>query len=89
MRHTDMLKHISEATGLSVEKVKCVYIALMSTVERELLENGEAKLYGFGTFRARKRTVAARPGSLVRKESVVVSFKPAVALKERVNGTDS
>lgn len=89
MNKADLIKAVSEKTGLNHKQASEAIEAIVETITDTLAKGEKVQLIGFGTFETRKR--AARKGrnpqtgaELEIPASTVPAFKPGKALKEAV-----
>ena len=88
MTKADMIKEISEATGLQKKEVAAVIECFMSSIKTSLLERNEAVyLRGFGTFGIKHR--AAKTARNIAQNTTITidahdlpAFKPAKSFIE-------
>ena len=91
MTKTEMIKAISEITGVTRAEVGGVLNALPIVIQDELGKTGRIEIAGLGTFKVVTRKATMRPNPQKPGEKVavpakqVVSFKPSLGLKEAVN----
>ena len=55
MTQKELVREISEKTGLSLKDVRQVLITLSDIIERELSRNGTVKIQPLGVFKTKKR----------------------------------
>lgn len=86
----DLVKILSEKTGLAQKQTTQVIDAFIETVGEKLAEGDKVQLTGFGTFMTRKRE--GREGrnpvtgeKIAIPASIASTFKPGKGLKEKVN----
>ena len=91
MNKTELIEHISANADLSKADAGRALDAFIDAVKVTLKNNDAVTLVGFGTFDVSER--AARTGRNPRTgepveiaASTTVTFKPAKALKDRLNG---
>lgn len=90
MTKADIIKEISEATGLQKKEVAVVIESFMKTIKDSLLVNGEnVYLRGFGTFGIKHR--AAKTARNIAKNTTITieahdlpAFKPAKSFIENM-----
>ena len=90
MGRTELMKVMSEKTGLPQKKTAAFLHALTAEIGTRLAEGDQVRLTGFGTFSTRKR--AARQGknpatgaNMDIPASNTPVFKPGKELEEKVN----
>lgn len=90
MNKQELIKSVSDKTGISKSDTQAVIDAFIHTVELECKDGNEVRLLGFGTFSAKR--VAERTGRNPQTgETVVVAahtqpkFSPGSHFKELVN----
>ncbi len=88
---TEMVKIISDKTGISQKQVSECLNAFTETVTEKLAEGDKIQLTGFGTFMTRKRESreGRNPGTgekITIPAGVTPVFKAGKVLKEKVNG---
>lgn len=90
MNRAELIKTITEETGVSKKDVEKVLRAFTQTVSDELVNGGKVQLVGFGTFEVSER--AERTGHNPRTGTAMTisamkmpKFKAGKALKEMVN----
>jgi DNA-binding protein HU-beta len=90
MNKTGLVDFVSAETGLTKKDARVAVEAFIGGVERGLVEDGEVKLVGFGSFKTKVR--AAREGrnpqngeAINIPEKRVPSFKASETLKDAVS----
>jgi len=90
MTKSEMAKSLASDTGLTIKQCKDLYDSFLGNIEKELKEDGECTLKGFGKFTVAKR--AARMGrnpstgeSIEIPSSSTVRFKVSPVLKKEFN----
>lgn len=86
----DLVKILSEKTGLAQKQTTQLIDAFIETVGEKLAEGDRVQLMGFGTFMTRKREgrEGRKPGTgekITILASIAPAFKPGKGLKEKVN----
>jgi len=89
----EIVKTISEKTGLSQQDIKLVVQQTFEAIVQTLIEEGRIELRNFGVFQVRPRAARKarnpRTGRQVEvPEKFVVSFKPGKIMEERVNSIE-
>ena len=86
----DLIRSIAEELGQTQEAVGATIDALIGQITSAAMASQEVSLHGFGTFKRSER--AARAGrnpatgvSMRIEASSSLGFKPAKAVKERLN----
>ena len=86
----DLIKSIADGHGTSQDSVRATVDAFLSSIESGLEQGNDVTIQGFGSFVHRQR--AARKGRNPRTGEAIevaasnsVSFKPAAALKSKMN----
>ena len=90
MRKAELIKEISQKTGLTQKQGSDFLEAFLETVEERLAGGGRVQLVGFGTFLTRKREEREgrkpRTGEkIIIPASIVPAFKAGKNLKEKLN----
>ncbi|MFM8570829.1 MAG: HU family DNA-binding protein [Pirellula sp.] len=90
MTKKEIVKAISDETGLNQQQIKQVVQKTFDSIVQTLVEEGRIELRNFGVFqvrpRAARRARNPRTGRQVEvPEKFVVSFKPGKIMEERVN----
>ncbi|MDI9471452.1 MAG: HU family DNA-binding protein [Tissierellia bacterium] len=91
MNKTELIKRVSEKTGMTKKASADVLAAVLETIEEALVRGDRVQLVGFGTFEVRNRK--ARLGRNPQKPDEVMEipaskapvFKAGKGLKELVN----
>ena len=90
MNKAELVKAMSDETGLSQKDTEKVLNSFVNQVSNALEQKNKVQLVGFGTFETRER--AERTGrnpqtneEIKIKASTVPAFKAGKALKEKVN----
>ena len=91
MTKKDLIKKISEESGLTKKDSELALTAFTNIVEIGLKSNEKIQLFGFGTFEVAERSSRTgrnpHDGSLIEIPArKVPKFKPSQALKYVVNG---
>jgi nucleoid DNA-binding protein len=86
----EIVKTISDETGLNQQQIKQVVQKTFDSIVQTLVEEGRIELRNFGVFQVRPRAARkarnTRTGRQVEvPEKFVVSFKPGKIMEERVN----
>jgi nucleoid DNA-binding protein len=86
----EIVKTISDETGLNQQQIKKVVQKTFDSIVQTLVEEGRIELRNFGVFQVRPRAARKarnpRTGRQVEvPEKFVVSFKPGKIMEERVN----
>ena len=90
MTKKEIVKTISDETGLNQQQIKQVVQKTFDSIVQTLVEEGRIELRNFGVFQVRPRAARKarnpRTGRQVEvPEKFVVSFKPGKVMEERVN----
>lgn len=90
MTKKEIVKTISDETGLNQQQIKQVVQKTFDSIVQTLVEEGRIELRNFGVFQVRPRAARKarnpRTGRQVEvPEKFVVSFKPGKIMEERVN----
>jgi DNA-binding protein HU-beta len=93
MTKADIVKLISEGTGLTKVETQAVIDGLLATITYALKEGERIDFRGFGHFKMvkRKARMARNPGTnepVHVPEHMTVVFRPSKDLKNYVNRTD-
>jgi DNA-binding protein HU-beta len=85
----DLVKELSEKTGMGQKDVKTVVEGVRKSVSSHLKGGDKVQLTGFGTFevRERKARTGVKPGTTERVEipaSKVPAFKAGKSLKDQI-----
>ncbi len=93
MTKKEIVKTISEETGLNQQDIKNIVQRTFDAIVKTLEEEGRIELRNFGVFQVRTR--AARKARNPRNgrqvevpEKFVVTFKPGKIMEERVNAIE-
>jgi nucleoid DNA-binding protein len=86
----EIVKTISDETGLNQQQIKQVVQKTFDSIVQTWVEEGRIELRNFGVFQVRPRAARKarnpRTGRQVEvPEKFVVSFKPGKVMEERVN----
>lgn len=89
MTKKEIVKTISDETGLNQQQIKQVVQKTFDSIVQTLVEEGRIELRNFGVFQVRPRAARKarnpRTGRQVEvPEKFVVSFKPGKVMEERV-----
>ena len=90
MTKKEIVKTISDETGLNQQQIKQVVQKTFDSIVQTWVEEGRIELRNFGVFQVRPRAARKarnpRTGRQVEvPEKFVVSFKPGKVMEERVN----
>jgi len=90
VKKKEIVKTISDETGLNQQQIKQVVQKTFDSIVQTLVEEGRIELRNFGVFQVRPRAARKarnpRTGRQVEvPEKFVVSFKPGKIMEERVN----
>ncbi|MFN5275204.1 MAG: HU family DNA-binding protein [Planctomycetota bacterium] len=90
MTKKEIVKTISDETGLNQQQIKQVVQKTFDSIVKKLVEEGRIELRNFGVLqvspRAARKARNPRTGRQVEvPEKFVVSFKPGKIMEERVN----
>ena len=93
MTKKEIVKTISDETGLNQQQIKQVVQLTFDSIIATLIEEGRIELRNFGVFQVRPRAARKarnpRTGRQVEvPEKFVVSFKPGKIMEERVNSIE-
>ncbi|MFN7731126.1 MAG: HU family DNA-binding protein [Pirellula sp.] len=93
MTKKEIVKTISDETGLNQQVIKKIVQKTFDSIIDTLVEDGRIELRNFGVFQVRPRAARKarnpRTGRQVEvPEKFVVSFKPGKIMEERVNSID-
>ncbi len=85
----DLVKELTESTGVSGKDVKAVVEGMLTSVGTHLKQGDKVQLTGFGTFEVRERSArtGVRPGTSEKIEipaSKAPAFKVGEGLKDRI-----
>jgi DNA-binding protein HU-beta len=90
MNQQELVSQVAEATGLTKAAADKAVEATLAAIAKTLVEGGEARIHGFGTFSVAARE--ARQGRNPRSgEAITIAaskaakFTPAQALKDALN----
>ena len=86
----DLVNHLNEKLGLNKVESKELVEAFFDEIKKSLINNEEVKLSGFGNFKILNKR--ERPGRnpktgepAIISARKVVTFKPSVLIKNKVN----
>lgn len=86
----DIVKTVSEGTGLPEKDVSCAVKEVLVQIESALREGKEVKLVGFGTFSVSSEPGPKRIGGRAKKSAGTVEYTPTFKagkhLKDAVSG---
>ena len=90
MNKAELVKAITDETGLTKKDVESVVNSFVNVVSNELAKEEKIQLVGFGTFETRKRSARTGRNPQTNEEikipaSTVPAFKAGKALKDKVN----
>ncbi len=93
MTKKEIVKTISDETGLNQQLIKQIVQKTFDSIIVTLIEEGRIELRNFGVFQVRPRAARKarnpRTGRQVEvPEKFVVSFKPGKIMEERVNSIE-
>ncbi len=93
MTKKEIVKTISDETGLNQQLIKKIVQKTFDSIVETLIEEGRIELRNFGVFQVRPRAARKarnpRTGRQVEvPEKFVVSFKPGKIMEERVNSIE-
>lgn len=93
MTKKEIVKTISDETGLNQQQIKKIVQKTFDSIIATLEEEGRIELRNFGVFQVRPRAARKarnpRTGKQVEvPEKFVVSFKPGKIMEERVNSIE-
>ena len=86
---TDLIKELTEKTGLGQKDVKTLMEGMLESVTSHLKGGDKVQLTGFGTFEVRERSArtGVKPGTTEKMEfpaSKYPAFKAGKALKDDI-----
>jgi nucleoid DNA-binding protein len=89
----EIVKTISDETGLNQQQIKAIVQRTFDAIVRTLEEEGRIELRNFGVFQVRTRAARKarnpRTGRQVEvPEKFVVTFKPGKIMEQRVNAIE-
>jgi integration host factor subunit alpha len=90
MTKADIVDNLHETYGLTKKDIAVVVNTVFSSLRENILSGAHTKLSGFGNFKVKLRgkrigRIIASGQSKEIPERYVVSFKPSIKLKDRVN----
>ena len=87
MNNKEFINELSIQTGLSTKETASCAAALVATLSAHLAEEDSVTVSGFGQFEVKRKMerVIINPQTKLVPPKIVVGFKPAQTLKERVN----
>ena len=93
MTKKEIVKTISDETGLNQQQIKAIVQRTFDAIVKALEEDGRIELRNFGVFQVRTRAARKarnpRTGRTVEvPEKFVVTFKPGKIMEERVNAIE-
>ena len=85
----DLVKELTESTGVGSKDVKAVIDGMMESVSSHLKQGDKVQLTGFGTFEVRERAArtGVKPGTSEKIEipaSKAPAFKAGKSLKDQI-----
>ncbi len=85
----DLVKELTESTGVSNKDVKAVVEGMLASVGTHLKQGDKVQLTGFGTFEVRERAArtGVKPGTSEKIEiaaSKAPAFKAGKGLKDQI-----
>ena len=91
MTKIDIVKHVSEVTGLTLPKSKQVVECLLSSIRELVAQGHRVHFRKFGSFFPRKKTERVGRNPKTGEEVTITArtvprFKASRLLKEEVNG---
>ena len=86
----DLIEDVAEKSHISKKDAENAIDAMFDLIEKALLEDREVNITNFGTFtpKTRKKRIGTDPKShqiITLKETKTITFKPAKALKGKIN----
>ena len=93
MTKKEIVKTISDETGLNQQQIKTIVQKTFDAIVMTLVEEGRIELRNFGVFQVRPRAARKarnpRTGRQVEvPEKFVVTFKPGKIMEEKVNSIE-
>ncbi len=93
MTKKEIVKTISEETGLNQQQIKTIVQKTFDAIVTTLVEEGRIELRNFGVFQVRPRAARKarnpRTGRQVEvPEKFVVTFKPGKIMEQKVNSIE-
>ena len=93
MTKKEIVKTISEETGLNQQQIKTIVQKTFDAIVATLVEEGRIELRNFGVFQVRPRAARKarnpRTGRQVEvPEKFVVTFKPGKIMEQKVNSIE-
>ncbi len=90
MNNKEFINELSTQTGLSAKDAASYSVLLVSNLSQHLAEEDNVNISGFGLFEVKRKMerIIINPASKQRMlvpPKIVVGFKPAPTLKERIN----
>jgi DNA-binding protein HU-beta len=90
MNQQELVSQVAEATGLTKAAADKAVEATLAAIAKALVDGGEARIHGFGTFSvaAREERQGRNPRSgeaITIAASKAAKFTPAQALKDALN----
>ena len=93
MTKKEIVKTISDETGLNQQQIKAIVQKTFNAIVTTLVDEGRIELRNFGVFQVRTRAARTarnpRTGRQVEvPEKFVVTFKPGKIMEEKVNSIE-
>lgn len=89
MNKNELIKRVSDETGLTRKDVRIVFNSIFENIEAELCSNGKVLITGFGTFETVVRTISDFGMKVADKRQVILPvFRPGKNLKESIGGAN-
>ena len=93
MTKKEIVKTISDVTGLNQQQIKAIVQKTFDAIVTTLVDEGRIELRNFGVFQVRTRAARKarnpRTGRQVEvPEKFVVTFKPGKIMEEKVNSIE-
>lgn len=87
MNKNELIKRVSDETGLTRKDVRMVFNSIFENIESELLSNGKVLITGFGTFETAVRQISDFGMKVAEKRKVTLPvFRPGKNLRESIGG---
>lgn len=88
MNQTDLIRAVAADADLSQRQAKAAVIATLDTISDTLVDGGEVRLAGFGTFTVRQRAERVLSAPFAKGKVVPAhnapAFRASPALKEAI-----